>query len=257
MSGGPRRTSGGAALGCPAQQPDTGRTAARTVFAVATDPELGVHLKRIVGARSMRSLAEQTGWGRSTIHEWLSGTRLPSDSQLDDLLDAVNAPQDQRLELHRIRNVVPPTHVEEPAPDEVDGALNPTPTPPPRRRGWALPVLAGVLALALFGGGYALGRTGSTDGGVSTHVAQTLGKGVFTRKGPSTKTEEMGSLFDGNKVTVVCLAPNGDAVNDTAQGKTRTVWALLSTGVWIPDLYLDTPKNWTPPQPPPAPLSSC
>ena len=222
------------------------------------DTELAVQLKRAVNGRSVRSLAEQTGWGRSTIHEWLTGSRLLTDSQLDDLLDAVEAPLGTRQELHRIRVAARSPSVEPPVPPvEPDGPVEMTPVRRARRPVWMRSVVATVLAFGLLGAGYALGRSGLPERGASAEIAYTLGEGVFTRSGPSMKTEKMSSLFDGQQVYVVCVASYGDAVTDNAQGKTRTVWALLSTGVWVPDLYLNTPKNWAPPQSPPAPLRSC
>lgn len=235
---------------------------------------MAAQLKRVVDGRSVRSLAEQTGWGRSTIHEWLTGSRPPTPSQLDDSMDAVQVPPEARRELHRIRDSAGSPQVDQPVPPPLPEKLvqadihselpsekrpdNPAiPVRATRRLKLIRVIVAATVALALSGGGYLVGRTTPPGRGVSAKVENTFGRGVFTRNGPSKQTTKMNSLFDGDRVYVVCLAENGSPVTDDAQRKTRTVWALLSTGVWVSDLYLNTPKNWVPPQAPPAPLRSC
>ncbi|MGY4719011.1 helix-turn-helix domain-containing protein [Naumannella huperziae] len=272
-----------------------------------------VFAKRLKGAvrgHSVRRLAKESGWGRSTVHDWLSGTRVPSAEQVDDLLEAAEVPPQARSEVHRLRDeassqagspgsaaAAPATaaanggpvlsHVEMPAPeatapdDEPAAGLavapgaspatpgSPEPPAPARSAGPSgRPVLLVAVALlgalliagAAFWLGQRVGRGGVDAASpelVPARIANTQDRGVVGRALPTRESDHLASFFNDETVFVVCLLPNGEPITDDKMGQTRTVWALLSNGVWINDLYLDLDRSWGPPGAPPPPLRFC
>ncbi|TDT31060.1 helix-turn-helix domain-containing protein [Naumannella halotolerans] len=69
-------------------------------------PRFASELKRALPDHSIRRLAKDSGWGRSTVHEWMSGVRLPNPRQLDDLLDVGSVAPGLRRRLHELRDQV-------------------------------------------------------------------------------------------------------------------------------------------------------
>ena len=109
---------------------------------------------------------------------------------------------------------------------------------------------------ALDSGGYvpdALIYTGSNSAvvpacpsaqfGTGTYpVAWTGGGGMQPRSGPSTGAGADGGIIaDGTLVTVVCET-SGDTLTDSA-GFTSSRWDQLSSGAYVPNVYLDTQVN--------------
>lgn len=104
--------------GCPGTVQPIVRTVASVSFVVDKDAFAEV-LRSATNGRSVRSLAERSGWGRSTVHDWLTGVRLPSERQLEDLLGAVGAPltvvgEVQRLRAEAAARVGPVVHLTRP-----------------------------------------------------------------------------------------------------------------------------------------------
>ena len=249
-------------------------------------------LKRAAGGQSVRALAARSGWSRSTVHEWLTGVRVPNEHQLDDLLDALETPPATRRRVQSLRaarvdgqrrgagadRTAPDSPVDHP-PDTVDpsgpGSPEGTTTAIPvdpltttrrqrRRRRWLIGVSAVVGGVLIGGGGFVVGRRTAPDVAAAgtprfaaARVANTGGTGAYTYRGPSTRTQTVESLWEGQAVTVVCEVRSGAMVVDKKLGARRAVWALLRSGSWVPDLYLDTPKIWPSPDKPPAPITTC
>ena len=136
--------------------------------------------------------------------------------------------------------------------------------PQRRRRNWLIGAGALVGSVLIGAGGFVVGR-GTAPGAAATgtplfataRVANTHGTGAYTYRGPSTRTQPVASLWEGQGVVVVCEVPSGAMVVDQKLGVHRAVCALLQSGSWIPDLYLDTPKIWPGPGKPPAPIETC
>lgn len=241
-------------------------------------------LKSATDGYSVRELARRSGWARSTVHDWLKGTRVPGHPQLDDLLDAVQATDDVRRHVHGLRESADRTSGEvsgagEPVSgDRPDAPEHPvvgngpgastgastTPAEPVRRTGPRLLIGVALGLLMAFVAGLGVGRLlfGTPADATGNElpraqIANTLGKGVVTHSEPSPEGADMASYFDGDEVGVVCLNPSGAEMTDDTMRMTRTVWALLDDGSWVPDMYLNTPKDWQPPQGPPAPYKAC
>ncbi len=252
-------------------------------------------LKGATNGRSVRSLAEQTGWGRTTVHEWLTGVRLPSEQQVEDLLGAVGSPPLVVREVQRLRRdaadpvsvgktgrqdapglsgETPDTGADAPPHGETaavaaagadDGATSASTTAGTKARRVSRPVLVGVVGLVVltsFAGGFVAGRAGNISTSSPSALPQarvegTLGKGLISHRGPDGATERVGSLYEGQVVGVACISPTGSHIEDDTMHESRDDWALLGDGTWVSVLYLDIHRRWTPPQPPPAPFTVC
>lgn len=250
-------------------------------------------LRRVADGQSVRSLAARSGWSRSTVHEWLTGVRIPNQHQLDDLLDALHAPPTTRGRVQNLRaesvngqrrgaaeDRTSPDSAAERPPDTAaastavltgadrtatpDGVDSSTAGPTRGRRGLLIGASALLGSVLIACGAFVVGRWTAPDAAVTgaplfatARVANTHGTGAYTYRGPSTRTHPVESLWEGQGVVVVCEVRNGAMVVDKKLGVHRAVWALLESGAWIPDLYLDTPKIWPSPDQPPAPIKTC
>ena len=295
-----------------------GETGTRTVVSVPVVVDKNAFaavLRNATNGRSVRSLAERTGWGRTTVHDWLTGVRLPSAQQVEDLLGAVGASAPLVLEVQQLRIEVAPSpgpvgrleqqhasgepaqasdpavtapqgldlltpQVEVGAPagavgsaaqeDETTSGLTSTTRGRSDRRISRL-LLAGIIGLVgvtSFAGGFVAGRAGDVQipSTISTlsasalpqaHVQGTLGKGLISHRGPDGTTERVGSLYEGQTVSIACISPTGSRIEDDTMHEARSDWALLGDGTWVSVLYLDIHRRWTPPQPPPPPFTVC
>lgn len=251
----------------------------------------GEELKRATEHHTLRNLAGESGWGRSTIHEWMTGVRIPAESQLEDLLDVVDADPAARARLQQMRsaegdpegatsqqatqdNPTPSS----PAPDTAGPGTDTEPltagspaagspdvtseaeVKPQASRRWRIAVVAAVALLAAAGAGIGIGAWFGRDdnNAVDARIVNTGRQGVIKREGPSDESLRAGSVSEGTTVGVVCLATDGQLVSSKVQhGRSSRVWALLDDGTWVSDLYLDTDKSWEPPADPPPPLRVC
>lgn len=87
------------------------------------------------------------------------------------------------------------------------------------------PVLAGLL---IFAGGSADADTSGY------HVANTQGRGVSVRSGPSQRAGVIGGLAEGAAITIACQT-TGEDVNGSR------VWDRLDRGGYLSDYYTNTP----------------
>ncbi|MFE6309326.1 helix-turn-helix domain-containing protein [Nocardiopsis sp. NPDC057823] len=104
---------------------------------------------------------------------------------------------------------------------------------------------------------------GSHPHGVTATVVHTEGLGVITRCGPGAEYDrsQVQNLTDGVDVTIVCQVRDGQVLADLPVPEAQErydgywpVWNKLSTGVWVSDLYVDTPKEATSTPPEGIPL---
>jgi surface antigen len=93
-------------------------------------------------------------------------------------------------------------------------------------------VLAGLL---IFATGMASADTNRD------HIANTQGRGVNVRLGPSQQTSAIGNLSEGAAITIACQT-TGDDVNGSP------IWDKLDTGGYLSDYYTSTPTigNFSP-----------
>jgi transcriptional regulator with XRE-family HTH domain len=133
------------------------------------------HLREVLAAngRTQNALAKRSGWGKSTVNEWLTGKRLPAFEQLDNVLDAGEIDGDVRVQL-RVELKRARAHLPVP-PDAASGTGGPA---APRRRlpGWLIPTrgVAALVVLAL-GVGWAAGHVTSGAAGSGDLPAVTVG----------------------------------------------------------------------------------
>ncbi|GAA2275518.1 hypothetical protein GCM10009853_032050 [Glycomyces scopariae] len=98
--------------------------------------------------------------------------------------------------------------------------------------------------------------------GAFYEVAYTDGLGVDTYEGPSRDYPKGTALQEGVLVRVQCQDRTGESITEYADGDASDrydepwpVWDLLSTGMWVPDLFVSTPK--VPGDQPPADIPLC
>lgn len=228
-------------------------------------------------------MAKRGQVGRSTVHAAIAEnqTQLPSVATVQAFVRATVPPPEQSLAMNEA--VAGPTskagghHQQEarPAPSDHERCRSRPQDEQKesrlrqRLKPASLPVVA--TALVLLAAGFTLGRLTSPEPAVTPQagsqgpsltltqaaVANTAGLGVFTYRQPTNKSKKMSSLKDGDEVYVICLNLDGEPIKDDGLKMTRTVWALLTDGSWIPDLYLNLDKSWAPPSEPPAPMLTC
>lgn len=221
-------------------------------------------LRDQLGSGGTRAIALRVNQSKTWVNDRLNGRRVIDDDSLKTLL---RASSDEELATWRERldtalstrlpdvdpEVAPDLASTEPA--AVDG----------RRQRWpavaAICVLAGVATVAvlvLFDDhqpneppdmrdyrGATLTPSSSTARMTAT-VIDTGGQGLYLKEEPRLASTRKGFLPEGSLVSVACQDPHGDAVEDVIDGQPRklTAWDKLSTGFWVSDLYLSTPKPW-------------
>jgi hypothetical protein len=98
--------------------------------------------------------------------------------------------------------------------------------------------------------------------GAFYEVAYTDGLGVDTYEGPSRDYPKGTALQEGVLVRIQCQDRTGETISEYADGDASDrydepwpVWDLLRTGMWVPDLFISTPK--IPGDQPPADVPLC
>lgn len=220
--------------------------------------------------RSIKSIAgahKQTGMSRSTVYSAVSGTRLPSESTIRGLLSSVTDVSDDEIQrwLDRCARLATPASL----------VLTDPSDRPPRTRPQGYRYVTSIAA----------GLSGAAVGAITTilivqptrpatsaaatpsapptqlctpladlrtyqvpaHVANTQGQGVFARLQPQQNCHTS-FLSEGTPVTVVCQDLHGPTITDTYGSAVRDwpVWDKLGSGAYVPDLYVDLPKEAKP-----------
>jgi transcriptional regulator with XRE-family HTH domain len=229
---------------------------------------------------SVREIARRAHWSRTMVSDFTSGKRLPRQDQLQDLLAAVDPPPgraepDWFARRASVESQISASSSESPAAVEDEPGMSRAPRTNRVIRSGAM--LAIGLALGVFGtlswqaiadhhspsesgpDGGSTGASGVAAGAVAAKVAYTDGLGVNTYREPTNESDKRGALPEGTSVMVSCLDLHGQAINDYVGTTymTRTVWARLANGSWVPDFYLTTDKSWPVDGPPRPPLVEC
>lgn len=211
--------------------------------------------------RSVTAFADNyalTGVSRSTAYAAVSGARLPTETTTRKLLRMVVGADEQEIADWIARRAEV-----EAGPSGPDQA----PAAPAQRmvRTRDAVVLAAVVAVVSAATSAAVTVTATKtpqNAGVQNdctpqadlrphqvvaHVANTQGQGVYARLSPHVGCHT-GFLPERDNVTVACQDLHGPVITDFYDGTIRhwPVWDKLSSGAYVPDLYLDLPKQ---PQP--------
>jgi hypothetical protein len=210
--------------------------------------------------RTVKSFANShtvTGLSRTTVYSAISGTRIPTEATVRNLLCAVADADDAEVcsWLERLSAL-------DRGADPVVPHSSVVPTGRTRLVYVGLAVATAVVAVTLLvrqsGSPSAAPATSTSPQActpladlrthqVSARVANTQGQGTFPRIQPQQNCHT-GFLAEKDQVTVVCQDLHGPTVTDVYEGVVRdwSVWDKLASGAYVSDLYLDLPKNAQP-----------
>ena len=208
--------------------------------------------------RTVKSFANShnvTGLSRTTVYSAISGTRIPTEATVRNLLCAVADADDAEVcsWLERLSAL-------DRGADQVVPHSSVVPTGRTRLVYVGLVVVTAVVVVTLLvrqSGSPAAAPATSPQActpladlrthQVSARVANTQGQGTFPRIQPQQNCHT-GFLAEKDQVTVVCQDLHGPTVTDVYEGAVRdwSVWDKLASGAYVSDLYLDLPKNTQP-----------